>query len=70
MMTSTDGTICLKVTARSLMDQALDEAVRSLTPLASARRQGILVSQLAPGSFVVAASPDVPFGQSMEEALW
>jgi len=70
MMTPTDATICVNVTTRSLIDQALDEAVQSLTPLASEQRQGILVRRVAPGSFIVSASPDVPFGQSMEEALW
>jgi hypothetical protein len=70
MVISTADRIYVQVTDGRLIDQALDEAVSRLASLACERRHGILVNRLAPGSFIVAASADVPVGQSHEQSMW
>lgn len=59
------------VTSAAAMDRELDAAVliaRERSP--KDFRGGILVTRKGPTSFLVAVSPDVPYGTTEEKLIW
>jgi hypothetical protein len=72
-MTSVDQDLTLTVTAtdRAHMDRQLDEAVTVARARAMGEgRRGILVTRHGHGSFTVALSDTVAFGQTREYEDW
>jgi hypothetical protein len=69
--TTTKLSIALTVTDRASMERQLDEAVSAAKTEAMVERsQGILVTRHGVGSFSVALTDAVPFGETLEQQDW
>jgi hypothetical protein len=56
------GMVEVNVSSATDVDHALDEAVAAVRDAAIRHRTGILITRIAPGSYIVRAHPEVPIG--------
>lgn len=56
------GMVEVNVTRKQDLDQALEEAISTVTKTATNHGVGVLVTRTGPGSYIVRAHPAVPCG--------